>query len=466
MARFVLTSHADPHERAERRPRGRAEGNPVGTITGVLAMKRMSLSAVGAVIAAALIMVCALPALAAARGLDFVIVVDCTGTMCYSGRDAATKAAIRGLVKSMQPEDRVTVYGYGEGAYAALGSYPVIVGDERARQKLVDAIRLTFDDDRTDITAGLEIAWAERERVLPVRDGFRQGCVILLTDGKLIPVYDDYSRYESIHAASEARLRDLGRLFGEIGVPIHAVGLGKAESVDGALLTKVAAASGGAYFHSPNAQALAAAFGKVAAKAADLRAEQRVVEAEVAAPATAVAAEASTPDAGETRGSRAHGGLLKGAIAAAGRASAYPGTAYQASTAALGVLLGAVAIGMRRRQSWTNVFTKSIGHEPARVKGYLKPVYPEGVTLARACIPLENPGHVCVRLGSDGDFLSELAHAAVEIIGTSSGAPLLRVITGTVVIDGEPVTKIRKLVDGDMIEIEGRKYVYLRGNRR
>jgi len=433
---------------------------------GVLAMKRMSLSALGAVVAAALIVGCALPALAAARGLDFVIVVDCTGTMRYSGRAAATDAALRSLVKSMQPEDRVTVYGYGEGAYAVLRAYPATVGDERTREKLVDAIRLTFDDDRTDITAGLEIAWVERERVLPVRDGLRQGCVILLTDGKLIPVYDDYSRYESIHTASEARLKELGRLFGELGVPIHAVGLGKAESVDGALLTKVAAASGGEYFHSPNAQALEAAFGKVAAKAADLRTEQRVVEADVAAPVTATDAEASTADAGETRSPRAHAGLLKGAVAAAGRESAYPGTAYQASTAALGVLLGAVAIGMRRRQSWTNVFTKSFGHEPARVKGYLKPVYPEGVTLARACIPLENPGHVCVKLGADGDFLNELTYTAAEIIGTSSDVPLLRVVTGTVVIDGEPVTKMRKLEDGDLLEVEGRRYLYLRGTRR
>jgi hypothetical protein len=386
--------------------------------------------------------------------------------MRFEGRAAATVAAVSALVKSMQPGDRVTLYGYGEGAHAVLKTYPALVGDERSKQTLINAIQFTFDDDRTDITAGLELAWTERERVLPVRDGSRQGCVILLTDGKLIPAYDDFSRYEAIHAASQVRLGELAGLFGTLGVPVHAVALGKAESVDGALLTKVAAASGGEYFHSPSAQALAAVFGKVAAKAAGLRASPAVVVANDTRPVTAADSEADAPAARKTSRSQSHFGLLRGAFAAAGRESAYPGVAYQASTAALGVLMGVVAIGMRRRQSWTNVFTKSIGHEPARVRGYLKPVYPEGVTLARASVPLENPGHVCVKLGDGGDFLQDLAHTAAEVVGTSSGLPLLRVVTGSIIVDGETVTKLRKLADGDLIEVEGRKYVYLRGARR
>lgn len=432
---------------------------------GVRAMKRMPMSGLGAAVAAALVLACALPALGAARGLDYVIVVDCTGTMCYQGRADATMAALRDLVKGMQPEDRVTVYGYGEGACAVLKAYPATVGDETSRGKLTSAIKLTFDDDRTDITAGLELAWTERDRVIPVADGQRHGCVILLTDGKLIPVYDDYSRYEAIHAASQSRLGSLAGLFGSLGVPIYTVTLGKAESVDGVLLTGVAKASGGEYFHSPNAQALAAVFDKVAAKAAGLRASPTEVTA-APEPGPAAAPKVGAPAAEETPERSHHTSLLEGAIAAAGRPSAYPGVAYQASTAALGVLMGVVAIGMRRRQSWTNVFTKSIGHDSARVKGYLKPIYPDGVTLARACVPLENPGSVCVKLGPGGDFLEELAQTSVEFVGTSSGVPLLRVMTGSAVVDGETVTKLRKLADGNVIELEGRKYVYLRGNRR
>lgn len=435
---------------------------------GVQTMKRMSLSVLGAAVAAALILICALPAVAAVRGLDYVILVDCTGTMKYHGRAAAASAAVQDLVSKMSPEDRVAVYGYGEGAYPVLGKYPATVGDERSKQALANSMRFTFDDDRTDITAGLEIAWAERDRVLPATDGRRQGCVVLITDGKLIPVYDDYSQYESIHSASQARLQELGRLFGGIGVPILAVGLGKAESVDGALLTKVAAASGGEYFSSPDAQALAGAFGKVATKAAGLRAVPSVVAAEALAPRpeSATAPATDEPTKGETPRRKRHTGLLSGAIAAAGRESAYPGVAYQATTAALGVLMGVVAMGMSRRQAWTTVFTKSIGREPARVKGYLKPLYPDGVTLARACVPLENPGHVCVKLGPGGDFLPELAHTSVEFIGTSSGLPVLRAVTGAVAVGGEKVTTTRALADGDVIEIEGLTYAYHRGNRR
>jgi ribosome-associated protein YbcJ (S4-like RNA binding protein) len=39
-------------------------------------------------------------------------------------------------------------------------------------------------------------------------------------------------------------------------------------------------------------------------------------------------------------------------------------------------------------------------------------------------------------------------------------------VTGSVVVDGEAVTRMRKLSDGEVIGFEGRRYVYLRGNRR
>jgi hypothetical protein len=167
---------------------------------------------------------------------------------------------------------------------------------------------------------------------------------------------------------------------------------------------------------------------------------------------------------------RHHGssmGLIEGAAAAAGRPSAYPGTLYQGTTAALGIIMGIVAMGVHRRQSWTTVFTRSLGRTPSRVRGYLKPVEPHDVALARACVPLENAGHVCVRLGAGGDFLDELTSTAVEFIGTrEDSGPLLRVVTGSVVVDGETVTRMRRLSDGEVIGFEGRRYVYLRGNRR
>jgi ribosome-associated protein YbcJ (S4-like RNA binding protein) len=54
----------------------------------------------------------------------------------------------------------------------------------------------------------------------------------------------------------------------------------------------------------------------------------------------------------------------------------------------------------------------------------------------------------------------------VEFVGTTDGSPpLLRAESGIVTVEGEAATA-RKLRDGDVIEIEGLRYQYLRGNRR
>lgn len=425
---------------------------------------------------AMLLLAWAATALAAPQGMHHVIIVDCTGTMKYQGRAQATLAALQEFVKAMAPEDRVSVYGYGERTHAVLSKYPVTVGDAAARQSLMNAMRLTFDHDRTDITAGLELAWRERDKVLPVIGGRRNGCVVLLTDGKLIPVYEDYSQYDAIRAASEARLRELGRMFGEIRVPVVTIGLGRPDQVDGALLADVSTASGGEYFASLDAQALSGAFSKAAVKAAARRPSENEAVAD-AAPAADAPREATAQPSDGGKNTKAQeprpadaprsGGLVKGMLAAAGDCRARSSMFYQGATAALGVLMGVVALGVHRKQSWTNVFTRAIGTQPARVKGYLRPVEREGTTSARACVPLENPGHVCVRLGAGGDFLDDLAHTAVEVIGTrDDGGPLIRVVTGSVTVNGEPVRTMRKLADGDALDIDGRPFVYLRGRRR
>jgi len=181
---------------------------------------------------------------------------------------------------------------------------------------------------------------------------------------------------------------------------------------------------------------------------------------------TAGAAEAGRDDA-RSASTRGTPNALTRALSAAGREGAYPGMAYQASTAVLGVLMGAVAIGMRRRQAWTAVFTRTLGREPVRVRGYLKPIDPDGLSLARACVPLENPGLESLIVGAGGQFLSELEDTAVEFTGTANNAPpTVRVLKGTVSVDGQIVSDEHALKDGTMIEIGGWKSVYLRGARR
>jgi hypothetical protein len=419
------------------------------------------------------------PACAAGPGRDFVLLVDQSGTMRYGGRGAATVATLRSLVEGMAPEDCVTVYGYGEGARPTLAGYPVRVGEGASKQALMDAIAFTFDDNRTDITAGVEIAWQERERVLPGTfkpDGrpHRDGFVILLTDGKLIPVYDDYARYDSIYEQSRKRLGELAALFGEAGVRIHTVGLGAPTAVDGELLTAVAKATGGSYHRSSTAGDLAGVLAGIA---------EALPQPHVAASDTLHTSDplAGAVAAGESSAGASEVGALGNApatvrdssfgaaISAAAREidSSYPALIYQASTAALGVVMGFVALGMQRRQSWTNIFTRPFGKAPLRVKGYLRPIDPQGVISARACVPLENPGLECVALGAGGQFLEDARHTLVEICGTPDASPpLLRVVKGDVTVDGQPVIGERKLSDGDIIVIEGLSYVYLRGSRR
>ena len=101
-----------------------------------------------------------------------------------------------------------------------------------------------------------------------------------------------------------------------------------------------------------------------------------------------------------------------------------------------------------------------------RVRGYLKPIDPPGVSTARPCVGLENPGTKTVRVGLGTPYASYARETSVEFIGTRDGTPPeIRVVSGTVLVDGE-VVETKQLADGDIIEIEGLQYQYLRGNRR
>ncbi|MBD3348849.1 MAG: hypothetical protein GF400_06595, partial [Candidatus Eisenbacteria bacterium] len=213
-----------------------------------------------------------LAALAAAAGAaDYVLLIDSTGTMRYHGKAEATLSAVGDFIESTRPGDFVTVYGYGEDPYAALPERPARVDCEGTREMLSENLSLAFGADRTDITRGLDLVWQERNLVLPraaTRDragGGEGSCVVLLTDGKLIPCYDDYSKYDQIYAASRERLVELGKLFGEAGVPVYAVGLGAAEDVDGSLLEDIAWESGGSYLHAPTSADVSRAFHEIVA---------------------------------------------------------------------------------------------------------------------------------------------------------------------------------------------------------
>ncbi|MCK5597200.1 MAG: hypothetical protein KAJ04_07115, partial [Candidatus Eisenbacteria sp.] len=136
------------------------------------------------------------------------------------------------------------------------------------------------------------------------------------------------------------------------------------------------------------------------------------------------------------------------------------------SAGILAVFVGMIAVGTEKRQKWAMRFSTAIfGTGEKRVRGYLKPMDVDGTTSARACIGLENPGVESVRVGSGTSFIPQV-EAIMEFTGTKDGSPPeLHVEGGSVTVEGKAVTT-RKLKDGDVVDIEGLRYQYLRGNRR
>jgi Mg-chelatase subunit ChlD len=427
-------------------------------------------------------------ALAAGHGgADYVLLVDCTGTMQYADRGTATLDALESFVTSLNEGDRVTVYGYGEEPFPALADYPVTIGSAATGKAIAEALRLPFTANRTDITRGLELAWQERAEVFSrALSGGRaapggSAYAILLTDGKLVPMYDDYAQYSEIYHESRARLRQLGRLFADAGIPIYSVGLGRAEKVDGELLTQVCESSGGVYRHAVSSDDLIGVFaslmddviappsaviavgsttsgseGIASAVTTDTGKNDEMGEEEGCVGVVMETASASTP--GRTSNRKSELSQLFGHLGP---------QAYHAIIGVLGVMMGFVAIGIHKRQSWTNAFTKPLLQKEIRVKGYLRRILPDGVMAAHSNIPIENPGLPMLEVGMGTDYASELHETLIELDGTTDGSPpLLKVVKGSVRVSGELVENVRALVDGDIIECEGKAYKYLRGQRR
>ncbi|MCK5438891.1 MAG: hypothetical protein KAI97_03055, partial [Gemmatimonadetes bacterium] len=144
----------------------------------------------------------------------------------------------------------------------------------------------------------------------------------------------------------------------------------------------------------------------------------------------------------------------------------FPSEFCLGSAGILAIFIGMIAVGTEKRQKWAMRFSTSLfGTGEKRVRGYLKPIDLAGTTSARACIGLENPGVETVRVGGGTSFLPHV-EATMEFAGTKDGSPPeLHVEGGSVTVEGEAVTT-RKLKDGDIVDIEGQRYQYLRGNRR
>jgi Mg-chelatase subunit ChlD len=418
-------------------------------------------------------------------GADYVLLVDCTGSMQYSGRGAATLEAVDEFVGSLNSGDRITVYGYGEEPFPAMTAYPVTVGSEAERRALCAGLKLPFTADRTDITRGLDLVWRERQKAFSraLSEGAKapagSAYVVLLTDGKLIPVYSDYSQYDAIYAASMKRLRELTGLFAEAGVPVYSVGLGSAEKVDGELLTQISKATGGVYRHAASSVRLAGVFSEViddvigqpvavaeVPGSTPSGGEEALMVAEPVVETTEARSGSILDDMVETASAGEPGRTSRTEVALSQSFGSLGRQIYQSIVGVLGVVMGFVAIGIHRHQAWTGAFTKPLLQKEIRVKGYLRRVLPEGVIAAHRNIPIENPGLPMIEIGVGTDYAAELRETLLEFAGTADGSPpVLRVLKGSVRVAGEPLEDARALVDGDIIECEGKAYKYLRGQR-
>ena len=411
---------------------------------------------------AALFLLCAATT-AAGYGVDWVVLVDNTGTMRYQSRGVMTVKAIEEFVSLTEPGDRVSICSYGERPASVLPTNPVIIEDESSKDYVRAHIKLGFNADRTDITAGLEYVWRERARLFPgLASGDGKGAdavIVLLTDGKLIPVYGSYARYQATYDRSRRRLLELASLCAEQGIRICTIGLGRAQKVDGELLADISERTGGTYRHVAAAADVAEAYRAIAGEQRP-SAPVEVVEAPsmLELQDAVTASETSEPP----REKKVEHVGARPSSASDGFSSEF----CLGSAGILAVFVGMIAVGTEKRQKWAMRFSTAIfGTGEMRVRGYLKPIDMDGTTSARACLGLENPGVESVRVGSGTSFIPQV-EALMEFAGTKDGSPPeLHVESGHVTVEGKAVT-IRKLRDGDVVDIEGLRYQYLRGNRR
>lgn len=116
------------------------------------------------------------PALSAAReDADLALVVDCSGSMGEYGKMETTKAALRTLVTSLQPTDRVAMVCYSTEADVVLEPTPV-----SERETILWAIDELYPQSSTNAAAGLALGY---DLALEMRDEERMTRVILISDG-------------------------------------------------------------------------------------------------------------------------------------------------------------------------------------------------------------------------------------------------------------------------------------------
>ena len=106
---------------------------------------------------------------------DLALVVDCSGSMGDDGKMQTTRAALRTLVTSLRPTDRVAMVCYSTEAHVVLEPTPV-----SERDGILSAIDELEPQSSTNAAAGLALGY---DLAMSMRTEGRMTRVILISDG-------------------------------------------------------------------------------------------------------------------------------------------------------------------------------------------------------------------------------------------------------------------------------------------
>ena len=166
--------------------------------------------------------------------LDLALVLDSSGSMAWNDPTGLRRTAAKNFVDALLPQDRAAVVDFDFDATVQQG----LTSDKPAVKAAIDRVD---DSGGTNIAAGVS---AGNQVLLANGDPSRARMMILLTDGE--GYYDPYLTAQAAQA----------------GITIYTIGLGS--SVDTALLSGIAAATGGRFHAVATAEQLPEVFRRIA----------------------------------------------------------------------------------------------------------------------------------------------------------------------------------------------------------